>query len=178
MKNRIIEKMKNKLVIAIFCAPIYFVSIANAKDFDVVANSIDFTVAAGSSVSRSGEESSEEIVKNGSISVSVTEHVVVRSGTSKSSFSPLKNQADQNGVSTAIRKLIGVNVPESYASVMTLYQSFYMEDGATKRDCKVLVLDNLLETSHQTNLRDFLQSNEVTIEERNEFFTFECSVGK
>jgi len=178
MKNRINENMKNTLVIALFCVPIYFVSVANANDFDVVANSIDFTVSAGDSVSRSGEERSEEIKQNGSISVLVTEHVVVRSSASKSSFSPFQNQSDQKGVSTAIRKLIGVDVPESYAPVMTLYQSFYREDGATKRDCKVIVLDNLLETSHQTNLRNFLQSNEVTIEELGEFFTFECGVKK
>ena len=171
------RNMKNKFVIAIFCAPFYFASLLEAKDFDVTGDTINFTVETDSFVSRSGEETSEEVTQNGSITVSANEHVVVRSGAAKSSFSPLKNNSGQKGVASAIRKLVGVDVAESYAAVMTLYQSFYMEDGSTKRDCKVLVLDNLLEASHRTNLRDFLQSSDVTIEEQEGFFTFECSLG-
>jgi hypothetical protein len=168
--------MKNKLFLAILFASLGFPSLANSKNFEIAGDTIDFNINADSSISRGGDELSEQISESRLIRVQVYEHVVIRSETSKSSFSPLKSNVNKmDGITTELRNLIGVDIPETYAEIMTLYQSFYKERGATKRECKVLVLDNLLDESHQKRLRDFLELNKVTIEKQKEFFMFECS---
>jgi len=178
MKIILNKDMKNKLVVAVLCAPFLLQTVANAMNVDVVGNTIAVAVSNGSSVSRAVAEGEEQIVENGSVSFLVNEHVVVRSEISKSSFSPLKNSDGIGDVSATINKLIGFDMPVSFAEAMTLYQSFYTKDGETKRDCKVLVLDRLLDTTNRLKLRSLLDAKNMAIEERREFFYFECGIGE
>jgi len=163
--------MKNKIVLIMLLSFAFIQTDAHALDLRAVSNSIELSLKAKSTVSRASNETVESLEAGDLINVRVDEHVVIRAGTIKISFSPLHSNA-------SFDRVVGVSIPEVYSNSMTLLQAFYLESGISKNECKVLVLENLFDDSHKTRLRKFLGSKGVSIDEQGEYFMFDCQFKK
>jgi len=107
--------------------------------------------------------------------VNVSEHRVIRTQTSKISFTPLSIAGDVSPDSVnAARNLLGIRIPETYFSVMTLYQSL---GGSGQNVCEFLVLDELLDTNHRQSLKSILEEAGIEVVARNGFQSFACHRG-
>jgi hypothetical protein len=164
--------MKNTLLLIALIALSLFSSLVYSNDFEVdfevEDDTISITAREGWFLSWNSDESEVLIEKGQRVSFNVTERVVIRSETSKLSFSPLADVANPASI-------IGPDVPKSYSKVMTLFQSFYTGAAKANRECLVIVLDKSLQLSHQTRLRNFLSSNGVGISEKEGYLTFDCN---
>ena len=147
---------------------ISIVSMTNAFELNAVSNAIEFSLKIESMVSRNGAETSETVDAQELINVRVDEHVAVRAGSIKLSFTPLSADVDLSAV-------VGTNIPTAYLNRMSLFQAFYLNDGLAERECKVLVLDKQLDELHQNKLRDFLSSKNIIVDEQGEYFMFDCA---
>lgn len=168
------EKSESFLYSFLFALVIFMQPInLGAREFEVVEGAINFKVDVESQVSYNSDEVQIDVEAGGIVTVGINDHVVIRSIDSKSSFSPLSKGAIEDKT-----RLLGFNVPTVYTPNMVLFQSFYKEAGSAKIDCKVLVLESSLVTSHEKKLRALLESNDIEIEQKNGFYSFICGQGK
>jgi len=161
--------MRNKIVLMMLLSFVFIQTSAHALEFDVVSDSISFSLTFESTVARDLNETVENISAREPINIRVDERVVVRADSIKLSFSPL-------GSVDGLSRVVDVSVPNVYSNAMTLFQAFYLESGIAKRECKVLVLEGVLDNSHKARLRTFLDSKSVAIEELGEYFMFDCKL--
>jgi len=148
-------------------------STLHGKEIEVNGSTIFFRIDTSSIISQNTEEVGVEVAAGELVNLNIADHVVIRSNVAKTSFSPLSY-----GPMKDKGALIGVDIPTPYIGVTTLFQSFYKESGIVKRECRILVLEGLLEASYRTNLRSILESNSVVINEQSGFYSFVCGHGK
>lgn len=157
--------MKNKIALILL---ITLTQLAHAVELNVVANTVDLNLSKDAIVARNYSESVEQVQAYNVINVRVDEHVVIRTELSKLSFSPLSAN------NKSFKAVIGVNIPDIYSSVMTLFQEVYQQPEATKKECRVLVFDGLLTESHRARLTTFLNARNVEVEQHELYSSFDC----
>ena len=141
----------------------------------VAGGDITFSVAGSYHISSRIEQDVFIPESSDESAVNVSEHLVIRTATSKISFTPLSITGDVSPDSVnAARGLLRVRIPETYLNVMTLYQSF---GGSSQNVCKFLVLDELLDTNRRQSLKSILEEAGIEVVARNGFQSFDCHRG-
>ncbi|TDF37195.1 hypothetical protein EYS14_13635 [Alteromonadaceae bacterium M269] len=150
-----------------------------AEPLEVSGDSLYYYPSSNIEYSRAGEEIVTPSESGQLVSFNLREHMILRGESEKISFTPLSqatftDDQERNNVFS----IVGVQLPDNLADLSTLFQRFYLEQGQSQRECKVLVLYASADLEPQEKLRDLLlEAGVKTLTQQQDYWSFDCQNG-